>query len=238
MHDHDLDLIASLAEGSLDDPAEARALVETCPECRHEYDTQVTTITALATMERVTMTDLERAALHRDLWSELRSQPVKKAATPWWYRLSYAAAGLFVVVGLVAVVSQLGGIGEETAETFADASSGLDESLQPLSEGGQEDSASTTIAAADAVPESTPDFETLATEARRQELPAAVRATQMTEDQADCLNAAGLEDQEVVGTVESDRTYLIAIPTEKDPDAETPVNFVDATTCEVAHVEE
>jgi hypothetical protein len=60
----------------------------------------------------------------------------------------------------------------------------------------------------------------------------------MTEDQADCLNAAGLEDQEVVGTVESDRTYLIAIPTEKGPDAETPVNFVDATTCEVAHVEE
>jgi pyruvate/2-oxoglutarate dehydrogenase complex dihydrolipoamide acyltransferase (E2) component len=184
------------------------------------------------------MTELERAALHRDLWSELRNQPVKKAATPWWYRLSYAAAGLFVVVGLVAVVSQLGGTGEETAETFADATSGLDESLQPLGEGGQEDSASTTIAAADAIPESTPDFETLATEARRQELPAAVRATASTPENRDCVNAAGLENQEVVGTVEGDRTYLIAVANDEDLDADTAVNFVDATTCEVAHVEE
>jgi hypothetical protein len=56
--------------------------------------------------------------------------------------------------------------------------------------------------------------------------------------EAECVSAAGLENQEVVGTVESDRTYLIAVPDNVELDADTPVNFVDTTTCTVAHVEE
>ena len=248
MHDHDLDLIASLAEGSLDDPTEARILVETCPECRQEYDTQVTTIAALSTIEPVTMTELERAALHRDLWSELRNQPVKKAATPWWYRLSYSAAGLFVVVGLIAVVNQLGSGDSGASETFSEVSSGLDagsdgQTASPLA--GEESAESTiaestdsTMVAADSGEGNAPDFKTLADEARLQQLPSSVQATASTPENRDCVNAAGLENQEVVGTVEADRTYLIAVANDENLDAETPVNFVDATTCEVAHVEE
>jgi len=244
MHDHDLDLIASLADGSLDDPAEARALVETCQDCSLEYETQLAIIASLSTIEPVTMTELEKAALHRDLWSELRSQSARKPATPWWYRFSYAAAGLFVVVGLVAVATQMGGIGgdSQSATTVADATAFEEDASgdvqSPLSEDGSEEATESTMAAADAGAESTADFEALATETRLQQLPPTSRATQMTEEQVDCLKAAGLEDQELAGTVERDRTYLIAVPTGVDLDADTPVTFVDVDTCEVAHVEE
>ncbi|HLE95118.1 MAG TPA: hypothetical protein VI689_01955 [Acidimicrobiia bacterium] len=45
-------------------------------------------------------------------------------------------------------------------------------------------------------------------------------------------------DHELVGTVDRERTYLIAVPAGVDLDADTPVSFVDADTCEVVHVEE
>ncbi len=256
MHDHDLDLIASLADGSLKEQAEARALVESCEECRHEYDTQVSVLGALSAMEPARLTDLEKAGLHRDLWTELRSGAATKTrATPWWYRLSYAAAGLFVMVGLVAVLGQGVFGGGDSAESFSEVSSGLDggasaESVTPLyspqsDESGGVAPTTTTAAATDAsvattVPaaENAPDYKTLATETRLQQLPAANRSTGASEEEADCVSAAGLENQQVVGTVETDRTYLIAIPDSVELDSETPVNFVDTTTCTVAHVEE
>ncbi len=238
MHDHDPDLIASLADGSLDDPAEARARVETCSECNSEYQTQISIIAALSMVEPATMTELERAALHRDLWGELRSQPAKTTTHPWWYRFSYAAAGLFVVVGLVAVVNQLEGGGDQAAETFLEVSSGLDGAADQPMDSAQGESAATTMAAADAGGAATPDFKTLAAETRREQLPPTERATLTDEDEADCLRSAGLEDHEVVGAVEADRSYLVVIPSGADPDAETPVTFVDAVSCEVVHVEE
>ncbi|HSK07280.1 MAG TPA: hypothetical protein VK990_07145, partial [Acidimicrobiia bacterium] len=69
MHEHDLDLIAALADGSLPDEAEARALVEVCDVCRSEYGTQLEVLAWVASTPRVEMTELERAALHRDLWT-------------------------------------------------------------------------------------------------------------------------------------------------------------------------
>ena len=244
MHDHDLDLIAALADGSLDDQTEARARVESCEVCRVEFEAQVSVLAALAAIEPLRMTELEKATLHRDLWTELRNEPANVAATtPWWYRLSYAAAGLFVVVGLVAVANQLGGSGDAggQAETFTEASGRLDAGSEggaetPIYEYGAQ-STGTTTAAADASAETTPDFETLATEARLHEFPAADSAL-ATEDQSDCLDDAGLVDHELVGTVDRERTYLIAVPAGVDLDADTPVSFVDADTCEVVHVEE
>jgi hypothetical protein len=255
MHVHDLDLIAALADGSLDDQSEARALIETCPECHQEYETQVTIIAALAAIEPAAMSEFEKAALHRDLWTELRSPPAK-TSTPWWYRLTYAAAGLFVVVGLVAVVNQLGNSNAGEGETFLEVSSSLDEGTdgQTASPSAGEDagydagestvttlsaeSAGTTVVTADSGGGDTPDFEALADEARLQQLPPSVRTNGSTTEDLDCLNAAGLENQDVVGAVEADRKYLIAVPDGEDLDADTAVNFVDATTCEVAHVEE
>jgi hypothetical protein len=253
MHDHDLDLIASLADGSLDDQTEARARVETCQECRREYESQVSVLAALAQVQPATLTEIEKAALHRDLWTELRLEPAgKTTATPWWYRLSYAAAGLFVVVGLVAVVSQLGTGGDEVAESFAEVSSGLDEGSDGAAEtptpaqnfSGEttpEDASDTTIAAADSAGttlEATADFEALALETRQNQLPAADRAVTVSDEQGRCLSEAGLENQTLMGTVERERTYLIAVPADTDLDTDTPVSFVDAATCEVIHVED
>jgi len=243
MHDHDLDLIAALADGSLDDQTEARARVESCEVCRVEFEAQVSVLAALATIEPLRMTELEKAALHRDLWTELRNEPANEGSTtPWWYRLSYAAAGLFVVVGLVAVANQLGGSGDAggQAETFTEASGPLGDGAEGVAEAPREEDGAQstgTTTAGDASAETTPDFETLAAETREGELPAAERAV-ATAGQAECLSAAGLVEHELKGTVERDRTYLIAVPAGVDLDADTPVSFVDADTCEVVHVEE
>jgi hypothetical protein len=259
MHDHDLDLIASLADGSLEEEAEARALVESCEVCRHEYDAQVSVLGALSALEPARMTDLEKAGLHRDLWTELRGEAAKtKRAIPWWYRLSYAAAGLFVMVGLVAVLGQGLFRSGDSAETFSEVSSGLDggasaESVTPLyspqsDEGGE--AAPTTTAGATAttldtapspntsltVESAAADFETLADQARQGELPDTDRA--LITERTDCLDAAGLENYEFQGTVAQERIYLVAVPAGVDLDSNTPVTFVDADTCEVVHVEE
>ena len=74
-------------------------------ECRDEYRAQTEVIGWLAATPAAEMTDLEKAALHRDLWTELRNQPAKRPATPWWQRLAYVAAGLLVTVGLVSVLN-------------------------------------------------------------------------------------------------------------------------------------
>jgi hypothetical protein len=258
MHEHDLDLIASLADGSLDEGDEARALVETCEVCRHEYEAQVSVLEALSGLEAARLTDFEKAGLHRDLWTELRSEAVKdKRVVPWWYRLSYAAAGLFVVVGLVAVLGQsvfnAAGEGDEASTTFSEVSSGLDggasaESVTPLYSPQADESggaAPTTTAGATATTLGTspsvtlesaaPDFEAMADETRQGELPAADRAVATAK--AECLGAAGLENYEFKGSVERDRTYLVAVPAGVELDSDTPVTFVDADTCEVVHVE-
>ncbi len=261
MHDHDLDLIASLADGSLEEGAEARALVETCEICRHEYDTQVSVLGALSGLQSARLTDLEKAGLHRDLWTELRSEAVEeRRVIPWWYRLSYAAAGLFVMVGLVAVLGQnvFNSEGDEAATTFSEVSSGLDggtsaESVAPLvspqadqsggaaptttagataTTAGTSPSVSTTLAAESVEP----DFEAVAAETRQGELPPADRA--LVTQKAECLGAAGLENYEFKGSIEQDRTYLVAVPAGVALDSDTPVAFVDADTCEVVHVEE
>ncbi|HEY6627894.1 MAG TPA: hypothetical protein VI193_02795 [Acidimicrobiia bacterium] len=256
MHDHDLDLIASLADGSLEEQAEARALVDSCEECRHEYDTQVSVLGALSGLEPARLTELEKAGLHRDLWTELRSEAATKTrAIPWWYRLSYAAAGLFVMVGLVAVLGQGVFGGGDSAESFSEVSSGLDggasaESVTPLYSPQSDESPGaepTTTAGATDTTVSTPpsvttlesaatDFKTVADDTRQGQLPATDRALAI--ERAECLGAAGLENYEFEGTVELERTYLVAVPAGVDLDSETPVTFVDADNCEVVHVEE
>jgi len=249
MHDHDLDLIASLADGSLDDQSEARALVETCEQCRHEYESQVSIVGALSALEPARLTDIEKATLHRDLWTDLRGDATKsKPATPWWYRWSYAAAGLFVMVGLVAVLNQ-GVFGGDDAASVSDLSGGASAesvapSFAPMDSGdGQAPPTTAAAAALDpgvattmVVESASADFEALADETRQGELPAADRA--LLSEKASCLSAAGLENYKLEGTVERDHTYLIAVPATADLNSETPVTFVDADTCEVVHVEE
>jgi hypothetical protein len=139
MRDHELELIAALVEGQLDDEAEARALIASSPEHAEEYAAQTLAYQTLQDVGTASMSDAERAALHRDVWTALRSQPAAKAKSPWWYRWTTVAAGLLVVAGSVAVLSQNLG-GADSMETFAEVGSALDS-------GGGADSATTTAGA-------------------------------------------------------------------------------------------
>jgi hypothetical protein len=246
MHDHPLDLIAALADGSLSDEAEARALVETCPECRDEFRAQTEVIGWLAASPAVEMTDLEKAALHRHLLTELRTEPAKRPTTLWWQRLSYVAAGLFVMVGLVGVLNNgvLEGGGESGATTTAAIAEAVDEAASedvPFFAQGSDDGESapemtteTTAAAEDAGAESLPvPFQELADEARANQADRV--ATQGTDrDTEECLTRIGLDEYLVVDEVELDRTYLLVMP--EDPQAEPIVTFVVLPGCEIVYV--
>ena len=245
MHEHPLDLIAALADGSLSDEAEARALVETCPECRDEYRAQTEVIGWLVAAPTAEMTDLEKAALHRDLWTELRNEPSKSQATPWWQRLSYVAAGLLVTVGLVSVLNNgaLTGGGEAAETTAAAAADALDAPTEEVpfvaqgddgSESAPELTTETTAAAEGAGEESLPvPFQELADEARANQADRV--ATQGTDrDTEECLARVGLDEHLVADEIELDRTYLLVMP--DDPEAEPIVTFVVLPACEIVYV--
>ena len=267
MHRHDLNTIAALADGSLKDEAQARALVETCDECRVEYESHKVVIAALAAVEPVTMTDLEKAALHRDLWTDLRADTAPAVKTPpWWYRWSYAAAGVFVVVGLVGVVSQLGGVSTsdsaapEVFEAPDDASGvadlgaqdgGADELRAEEATTAEAETAETTIAAAEdagggAEPLSrsldAATFSLLVEQARSVELTSSEAAATFSNDEtalraAECVEEAGLSAQEVVGEVEASTMYLLTVAIGEEVDAGTVFTVVDFETCQVLSVE-
>jgi hypothetical protein len=243
MHEHDLDLIAALADGSLEDETEARALVASCEVCRAEYTAQTEVIAWLASAPPVTLTDVEKASLHRDLWTELRSEPVKQTGTPWWRTLSYVAAGLFVVVGLAGVLGNDAiDFGGETAATIAAADStggdGAPAEEAPFLASGeiedelQESAPDTTLAATAegglAVPFAELAEETRAAQAER------VQTQSLDADREECLARAGLHEHVVVDEIELDRAYLLVMP--EDPDAEPIVTFVVLPGCEIVYV--
>jgi hypothetical protein len=250
MHEHPLDLIAAFADGSLSDEAEARALIETCQECRAEYLAQTEVIAWLAAAPAVEMTDLEKASLHRDLWTELRNEPARRSATPWWQRLSYVAAGLFVTIGLVGVLNSgvLGG-GAESAATTTAAAQGFDEApaeevpfFAEGSDGGESapemttdtTAAATATTAAGAGEDSlTLPFAELADEARARQNDRVV-AESTDADFEECLTRVGLDDHVVVDEIDFEQTYLLVM--RKDPEAERVVTFVVLPACEVVYV--
>jgi hypothetical protein len=245
MHEHPLDLIAALAGGSLSNQTEARALVESCQVCRDEYNAQTEVIARLAAAPTPVMTELEKAALHRDVWTELRSEPSKATSTPWWQRLSYVAAGLFVAIGLVGVLDNVGfeGGGEASDATTAADSSGLDaptEEVPFVAQGGDEDaefqleSAPETTAAATAAEDSLPlPFEELADEARAG-ASQRLETSSLDEEVEECVARLGLDEQVVVDEIELDQTYLLVMP--DDPEAEPIVTFVTVPRCEIVYV--
>ena len=242
MHEHDLDLIAALADGSLDDETEARELVDNCDICHTEYLEQTEVLALIAAAPSARMSDLEKAALHRDLWTELRREPARPQSMPWWQRWSYVAAGLFVVVGLVGVLNLgMGGDGEAAGTTIAadavrDLEAPTEEGVpfvagEDSAEGGAESTATTAAA------EQTLDlpFAELADGARAQRDEGTMSTLGSDEDSEQCLASLGLDEHEVVDEIELDQTYLVVMPV--DADAEQVVTFVSIADCAIAHVD-
>lgn len=147
MRDHELELIAALVEGRLDDETEARALIAASNQAREEYEAQNLAYESLQAMGGAQLSEVERSTLRRDVWTELRADvPTGRSKNPWYYRWAPVAAGLFVVVGLAAVLTQGGGAGDAAATTFGEISTALGDA-----EGASE--VTTTTAAGDAAGE-------------------------------------------------------------------------------------
>ncbi|HLT96881.1 MAG TPA: hypothetical protein VK070_08860 [Acidimicrobiia bacterium] len=123
-HDHDLDLVSSLAEGTPIDRAAAEELIARCDECAALYRAHLTVQAAVSAEPPARLTDLERQRLRSSIWNELQS-PTRPAAAPGWARWIPAAAVLAVVAGVGVTLSQLSdgeqGLTPVAAESFADA---------------------------------------------------------------------------------------------------------------------
>lgn len=247
MHERERELIAALAEGSLEDETEARALLEASPEARAEYQLQRRALEALSTASPTEMTDLERARLHGELWTRLRTEKAKTRSTTGIYGWSLAAAALFVVVGLAAVLG--GGVlgGRDAAmDTFEEIASGLsdttaaDDMATEETQAGEDAEA---FAAGDGAAASLPrDVEEyFEEEADRLRGEGSLDRSAGRDEDLDCLTRAGLADHEVADVVGEDPAapvegrYLAAVPTGVEIELATPIHFVDSDTCELVY---
>lgn len=237
MRDHERELIAALADGSLEDETEARALLESSAEARAEYELQLDALKVLSAAGAVMMTESERAVLHRDLWGRLRAEQAKPGTGV--YRWSLAAAALFVVVGLAAVLG--GGL-------LNQADSGEDSAVEATAA----DEADTSLAAAEtadalagdgAAPMSPEAQEYFAEEAARLRQGEALYRAGHDPGEEDCLATARLFDHEVIAIVgEGDAapvpgSYLAAVARGEEIGADTPIHFVDNEVCEVVFID-
>lgn len=121
-HFHDLDLIAGLADGSLDgDPSAAERLLETCPACRAEHEGQQAVRTWLRAAPLVSLTAAERDDLSRRVNAELDRGATIVPLSRRWMALGSVAAALVVAVGVMGVVRSLSS-GDDVTATFETAS--------------------------------------------------------------------------------------------------------------------
>lgn len=257
MRDHERELIAALVEGRLDDESEARALVASSPELREEYEAQMLAYRALTGAGTASLTEIERSSLRRDVWTAWRQQGAAASTKGSWYvRVAAVAAGLFVVVGLAAVLSTQGGADDDGfAEIAADtADRDLAGDDDAASDGAEtfEDAADTTVAAASEPAAEALSLDYLAAEAdrvRSGESSSRIQAfdADTDEDLARCLETAGLEGYTVIavifpppeetGSQEEELRLYAAVPDEGQL-ADVPVAFVEPISCQLIHLDD
>ena len=133
MNEHDLHLIAQLAEGTLraSEEIEARALLDASDEARDEYAAQLKALAALQAARDAgppLLEPAERSRLHRDLAEQLGFQPEPTALPAprrrinWaWPGLATAAAVLIGVVVLAPFVGSLSTGGDGASDTTVSA---------------------------------------------------------------------------------------------------------------------
>lgn len=226
MHEHDLELIAEHAEGLLvgEAGAEAAALVETCPDCRLEFESQRQIRALMRSLPAPVLTDDDRDHLRTGVMAELEPQQVTRPAPVIdlasrrqrrWLAVASVAASVFVFVGLAGVLSQIAGDGDESALDAA--------AEQPAEEVGA--AAETTVPSASAmIVPSSPEF--AADAAEQAPAPAA---------ESEGGQRTGLDDGLVVidlGPVTDDALQSaidesLARASESDPDPLTPAYFND-----------
>jgi hypothetical protein len=258
MRDYDLELIAALVEGRLDDETEARALIDSGPQHRTEYEAQKLAFETLRGTGTAALSETESAQLHRDLWTALRTEAAAKPAkTPWYYIWAPVTAGLFVIVGLVTVLNQIGGVDADQlaadlpvttaadAETLGTAESGGGEASPTVEEETDSGATATTAAGSDgSTDEAVALYAAEAQRVRQGELSAPLQeysdaGVDADTDQA-CVEQAGLVDHRILATLSSpdDGSRVAVAHPEDETLADSPLVFVDLTTCEIVYRDE
>jgi hypothetical protein len=251
MHRHDFDLIAALADGSLEDESRARALVDECETCRGEYESQRTMLEALKALPAASMSDDERSRLHRDVLTAMTEQPRADVAAEKrspWLRWAYAVAGVFIVAGVVGAITQLGAFNAGDTAGFGGDLEGPTQGLGEVDGGGR--SVTTTTSGATGEEATPPDdssggtvpWQPLVDRAHELANPnyiAEFADNATAEDALACIEEAGLDKSEyrLVGTVNPSTAYLLAVPSGTDFDRSTPITVIDFETCDVLAVD-
>lgn len=240
MHEHDLDLVAALADGSLDGDTDAiEALVATCQVCGDEYRAQTAIRSLLSDLPTMHMTDAERASLRAGVDAtlpspapELSPLPAPRRASPWWWRLVPAAGAAVLVLAIGGVLT--GGSGE-SGDAFQNISSPL------TAEGDAGRSSGTTAASGETTTtvEAAESIESLSGQQEADEETggdgggAEVPSTTVPEDAAGELPEADVASRHRAGLVGSIEE-LVALLTDPERDVEEFVPDVEFQCIEAA----
>lgn len=265
MRRRDIELMAALADGSLEDETEARELIAGSAEHRAEYEAQLSVIEALSSVESAQMTRSEKTSMHQHIWSTLRAHPEpKRKAMPWYFRLGYAAVGLLVVVGLLNALD-LGGADSASDGIAAEMDESLTADLQEApktteqatrnadaAEAGED----TTGQAGGLAPDTSLDeflqrsLADSAEEIRAGELPLdpitaeSFAQADVAEQNSECVSEAGLIGYEALTFVEFEDaehepvSFLVALPQAAEVSPETPVVFIRPGDCTIVFTAE
>lgn len=260
MREHELELIAALVEGRLEDESEARALIDSSPELREEYEAQKLAYEAMQDAGTVSLQEAERAALRRDIWTELRSGSAGLAPkAPWYYRWVPVTAGFLLVVGLVAVLGQGGeDAGEETVDLAADmaettTAEAMDESegeaasddgQQAETTGDDDSAAGAGILSEDALDVYQREADLLRQGVYGEHLRSYDSADETIET---CVEESGLDGHRILATLsapmeetdtpEGENRLAVVYPEGTQLEA-APISFVDLDACEVVYTDE
>ena len=126
MHEHDLDLIMALAEGTLDasDVPSAEAEIAACAECSEDLELQRLALGALEAAPPVAMTEQESSRMRQALRRDLGLVAAAKAAKPQrrWFPIGALASAAALLLALVMVgpgLDLLGPGGDDSASEIA-----------------------------------------------------------------------------------------------------------------------
>lgn len=222
-------LIADLVAGRSENPTEAMETIVRSPRLLAAYQEQVAAKDALTRFEPVEMTESERSALRRDVWTALTATPESRPARGSNWRAVGAAAAAAVVVGVGALMTF----------TFSAGSSD-----------GDQAAFSVDVTTTGAVSESTtedghvggePGPQAVETEDLLRRYAEIVRSAERTtitlaSTEVRCAELEALDGLRPVATFDVEGTEFQAwVPADSPDDIapDTPVTFVEVSSCTV-----
>lgn len=125
MHEHDTDLVAALAEGTLDgtEATAAEAAIAACPRCAADLAAQRTAVEATGSLGTARLTDAERTDLRASIASAVGldlhpapvESPTKRRRGIPWPSVAVAALSVLAVVAVVPLIGTLTTSGSDDA---------------------------------------------------------------------------------------------------------------------------